>query len=193
MLDALICPEWEYRYYSFNPDWAEQEEMASMRDGQGDDWFLLLDKAGAALKGFAHESSVAKTDYAKKIQIEVPQRFTSFLVKPAFSMESATFCYWRAADDAAWSKVGSDGDGAEADDGSQAMLSLLVEPASEYCQFAEDYYEEEISVQVVQALYELTPLTEHLVSNLNPALAFVDALSLAKEIGYPVGVVVGGY
>ncbi len=55
MLDAILCPEWEYRYYSFNSAWGPSEEMASMRNGSGDDWFLLLDATGAALKGFAHE------------------------------------------------------------------------------------------------------------------------------------------
>ena len=50
MLDAIICPEWEFRYYSYNSKWGRGEEMASMRNGCGDDWFLLFDVHGAALK-----------------------------------------------------------------------------------------------------------------------------------------------
>ena len=30
MLDAILSPEWEFRYYSFNSKWAEGEMMASM-------------------------------------------------------------------------------------------------------------------------------------------------------------------
>jgi hypothetical protein len=30
MLDAIMSPEWEYRYYSFNSKWDEGEMMASM-------------------------------------------------------------------------------------------------------------------------------------------------------------------
>jgi hypothetical protein len=33
MLDAIICPEWNSRYYSFNCNWSAGEAMASMRKG----------------------------------------------------------------------------------------------------------------------------------------------------------------
>ena len=33
MLDAILCAEWEDRYYSFNSKWADDQNMASMRDG----------------------------------------------------------------------------------------------------------------------------------------------------------------
>ena len=29
MLDAILMPEWEYRYYSFNAQWGEGETMGS--------------------------------------------------------------------------------------------------------------------------------------------------------------------
>ncbi len=29
MLDAIMSPEWEYRYYSFNSKWDDGEMMAS--------------------------------------------------------------------------------------------------------------------------------------------------------------------
>jgi hypothetical protein len=186
MLDAVICPEWEYRYYSFNPDWSAGEEMASMRNGQGDDWFLLFGKANAALKGFAHESGIAKTDYAKRIQSEVPQSFGSFLSEPAFSMESATFCYWRSADDSRWSKVSVGVDAKSVDDGSAALLALLIDSPVAYKDFALNYYEEDIPVGIIQAVYDLAPLTQQLVAILNPSLTVADALALANEIGYPV-------
>lgn len=32
MLDAIMSPEWEYRYYSFNSQWGEGEIKASMRE-----------------------------------------------------------------------------------------------------------------------------------------------------------------
>lgn len=184
MLDALICQEWEYRYYSFNSNWSVDEEMASMRNGQGDEWFLLFDKTGAAVKGFAHESDVAKTDHAKRIQIEVPPSFRSFLSEPAFSMGAATFCYWRSADDPAWSKVSADDQ--EADDGSADLLAHLTDFAEAYKEFASNYYGENIPIEVVQSVYDLMPLTERLVKSVNPELAIADALVSAREIAYPI-------
>lgn len=47
MLDAIMSPEWEYRYYSFNSKWGEGEMMASMRNGSGDEYFILFDSHGA--------------------------------------------------------------------------------------------------------------------------------------------------
>jgi hypothetical protein len=35
MLDAIMSPEWESRYYSFDSHWGPGELMASMRNGQG--------------------------------------------------------------------------------------------------------------------------------------------------------------
>src|SRR5689334_5634570 len=39
MLDAILSPEWEFRYYSFDSKWSPGEQMGSMRDGGGDDFF----------------------------------------------------------------------------------------------------------------------------------------------------------
>ena len=46
VLGAILSPEWDLRYYSFSK-WAEGEMMASMRNGSGDDWFLLFGPPGA--------------------------------------------------------------------------------------------------------------------------------------------------
>ncbi|WP_249930709.1 hypothetical protein [Paenibacillus polymyxa] len=45
-------PEWEYRYYSYNAHWDENEQMASMRDGEGDHYFALFQPTGLIIKGF---------------------------------------------------------------------------------------------------------------------------------------------
>ncbi|WP_328392400.1 hypothetical protein OHS70_00395 [Streptomyces sp. NBC_00390] len=38
MLDAILSPDWEGRYYSFNAGWAAGVELASMRNGSGDEY-----------------------------------------------------------------------------------------------------------------------------------------------------------
>jgi hypothetical protein len=59
MLDAIMSPDWEYRYYSFDSKWDLNEMMASMRNGQGDDFFILFNDNGAIIKGFDHESPMS--------------------------------------------------------------------------------------------------------------------------------------
>ena len=60
VLDAVLCEDWEMRYYSFNAGWNKKgkERMASMRNGEGDEWFLVFAGAGAFFKAFWHERAV---------------------------------------------------------------------------------------------------------------------------------------
>jgi hypothetical protein len=183
MLDAILCPEWEYRYYSFNSAWGPGEEMASMRNGQGDDWFLLLDATGAALKGFAHELADDLL-LPQNIQARVPADFASFLREPAFSMQQATFCYWRRANDPSWSKVSS----ALTEDGSDDMLGPLVSGASGYKEWAEGYYEVSVSLDAVATLFSHQPLSDSVIRALNPDADMNSTYADAGEIGYPCDV-----
>ena len=61
LLDAILSPEWQYRFFSFNAGWdsARHERMASMRDGSGDEYFAVFSPVGGILKGFAHESAMS--------------------------------------------------------------------------------------------------------------------------------------
>jgi hypothetical protein len=171
MLDAVLSPKWDLRYYSFNSRWANGLMMASMRDGSGNAWFLQFGEEGAILKGFDHESPMAEQPVWPGVLSDVPAAFGRFLTQPAFSMEDTTFCIWRLADDTRW-RTGrpSHPFGAELD-GSAEMLSILDgDPAS--CQrWAEEYYEREI---------DLAP-----VSRLNPDVTLDDLGDDVAEIGYP--------
>lgn len=186
LLDALISPDWDSRYYSYNAAWGTDKEMASMRNGQGDEWFLLLDHAGAAFKGLDHESVPARgPDFPAAIQAQVPAIFESFLREPAFSMDYASFCYWRGAADAAWQRVRHpDPALAAADDGSDWMLALLVAPPSAYQEFVRDYFEQEADLRIIERVFMHTPLTMEMVAVLNPDLALEEAAAMADEIGY---------
>lgn len=187
MLDAIVCPEWEYRYYSFNSQWGSGEEMASMRNGSGDDWFLLFDPVGAALKGCAHDYPLASDkSFPAIIQKRVPAEFSSFLHEAAFSMEFATFCLWRRHGDAAWSVVlPADGRVSPAEDGSAGLISILDGRAESYRCWAEDYYERRIPIAAVEAVYRHRALDPELVAALNPDLTLSNLAADATEIGYP--------
>jgi hypothetical protein len=187
MLDAIISPDWEYRYYSYNAKWAEGEEMASMRDGCGDSWFILFDRNGAALKGFAHECSFAKDiSFAARIQKAVPSTFSSFLKEPAFDMNRVTFCFWRDKSSSAWHVVTPEnGIVSPNDDGSAELIGILDGNPSTYHVWAEAYYERAVSFSVVQAIYRHQSLAESLVAELNPELSLSEAAVNAVEIGYP--------
>jgi len=188
MLDAIICPKWEYRSYSYDSHWGQGEEMASMRNGCGDDWFLLFDPHGAALKGFAHEYPLAgDASFSARIQQTVPTVFGSFLHEPAFSMDMTTFCLWRRRTDTIWSVVlPASGRVSPEQDGSAELLGILDGNPETYRVEAMDSYEREIPLFSVRALYEHQALTDQLVASLKKKLALSDIKEDALEIGYPV-------
>jgi hypothetical protein len=187
MCDAILSPEWEYRYYSFNCAWDRDEMMASMRDGCGDHWFLHFTTAGAFLKGFAHESPMAKNAPRPGVLDSVPSVFRSSLDEPAFIIEDSTFCLWREVTDNAWHRgqicfpPGAD------PDGSSGLLGILLGGPDEYREWAEGYYERQLPQASVEAIFRFQPITSELVLSLNTDASFENILSDALEIGYPVG------
>lgn len=187
MLDAIISPEWEYRYYSYDSKWGPNEEMASMRNGEGDDWFLLFDKHGAALKGFAHEFPLAGEAFAARIQEVVPAVFESFLREPAFSMNLASFCLWRQWTDSTWRVVTpAKGPVTPEADGSAELLGILDNRPETYFDWATAYYERQISLEVIRGFYEFEAVTDKLIAALNPGLTVSDVAHDAAKIGYPI-------
>ena len=190
MLDAILCPEWEYRYYSFNSRWSEGEEMASMRNGSGDEYFLLFTAAGAIMKGFAHES-VMSPYQVEPPQIwpgmfdGVPEVFASFLSEPAFSMEDTTFCLWRLAADTQW-RHGPITFSPEAEDpdGSADLMALLHGDPASYQAWAEEPYGQNVPLDAVARLYQHEPLTESLVKSLNAEMSLQALQEDTAEIGY---------
>ena len=188
MLDAILCPEWEYRHYSFDANWGEGEQMASMRDGCGNDWFLLFDSGGAVLKGYDHECAVARDGgFAATMQASLPAGLQPFLDEPGFVMEYASFCLWRQNTDAAWQVVPSPVRGSGPyDDGSTGLLKLLDGKPGSYQTWAEYYLEREVLLSGVQSIYAHHPLDLALAVSLNPDAVWEDVLSDAAEIGYPV-------
>src|SRR5215468_6883104 len=104
MLDAILMPEWERRYYSFNARWGEGEMMGSMRDGSGDEFFALFNGHGAFLKGFAHDSPAAAAGIPSELFYrDLPRQFGEYRREPSFSTDDVTFCIWRLIEQPTWS------------------------------------------------------------------------------------------
>lgn len=187
MLDAILYPEWEGRHYAFNSHWAEGEMMASMRDGQGDEWFLLFCQAGAVMKGFAHEAPMADGPPWPGVLSGVPSVFGRFLTEPAFSLQDTTVCLWRTASDQRWHTgevlypPGID------PDGSADLLFLLDGRPRTYQPWAEENDEVGVNIASVEHLYQQHALTADVVATLNTEITLDDLAEDIAEIGYPSG------
>jgi hypothetical protein len=191
MLDAVLCPEWQYRYYSFNAAWSPGEQMGSMRDGCGDHFFAHFSAAGCWVKGFAHEYPM--TPYRENpprpwtgVLDAVPAEFGSCLAEPAFRVADVTFCFWRRFTDTSW-QVGPikfPPDHPDPD-GSGSLLSDLDGRPESYHAWAADYYEREVELSAVNHVYRHLPLTSQVVARLNSEISLEELAADISEIGYP--------
>lgn len=184
VLDAIMCPEWEYRYYSHDCAWGPGETMGSMRNGEGDDLFALFNRHGCFMKGFNHEH------WTEELQPEafyerVPDAFSDAVVEPAFSLDYVTFCCWRTESDDTWHtppvQPAKSGDA----DGSARLLVHLDGRPESYRLFARQYYEQEIPLTSISAVYGHERLTDEVVRSLNRDLSLADLDSDLATIGYP--------
>ena len=169
-LESIICPEWEYRYYSYQKDWSDTEEFCEMRNGQGDQMLITFSNIGTCINGFAHESEMngwknipigEKKSFTEKLfglkkeikteltQIipkgvvdNLPKVFNEFIFGEPVKSIGTTFCIWKTETDDNW-KIGKvDLPKDEYKDGSTDLLHLLDGKPLTYKNWAEEYYEE---------------------------------------------------
>lgn len=192
VLDAILCPEWELRYYSFDAAWSPDEEMASMRDGSGDHVFVVFSTAGCWVKGFAHEAEMSPWHADGEPQIwpgvldSVPDEFAACLTEPAFCIEETTFCTWRRGQDSHWQRGPVRFPESERDpDGSEELLSPFDGAPERYRVWAESYYGRSVNAAAVKAIYAHEAVTESLLAILNPIVTLESLVPDLTEIAYP--------
>ncbi len=189
MLDAILSPDWESRYFSFNAHWDTSTVMASVRNGAGDDFFATFSEAGAIIKGFDHESVMSPYAQDKEqvwpgVLDIVPSEFKSFLTEPAFTLQDTTFCIWCLNNETAW-RCGNVVWPEIGDDGSLGLLWIFENPVKQYQDWAETYYEKPVSFEIVQHIFDHKILTSTIVKTLNPDIDLQDLQADIKEIAYP--------
>lgn len=185
MLDAILCPEGEYRYFHFDPHWAAGEQMATMNNGEGDGWFLHFGAFGTAIKGDVAALPLRTTRaLAIEAQRQLPPVFAAFLDEAALSMDAVGFCYWRGAGELVWSKLAPPAPGLPSD-GSLACLSILIDGAACYADYADDYFEAALPLATIEHIYAHGALTDAIVRSLNPRMDLASAELAAAAIGYP--------
>jgi len=197
VLDAILSPEWQYRYYSFNAHWTPNEQLASMRNESGDEYSLLFTPVGAIMKGFDHESPMTSYRHDPPrpwpgVLDHVPAVFAGFLAEPAFMIADVSFCIWRMVSDDRWRIGPIDFPDGSDPDGSVRLLSILDGDPRTYLAFAEEYFDNEapdplsFPLNLIERVYRHELLTEEIVSGLNPEISLADVREDVAEIGYPV-------
>lgn len=191
MLDAILERDWESRYYSFDPRWAPNEMLGSMRNGEGD-WFFawLPEGGGAAIRGFDHESAMTpfrRRDHAPwpGLYEGLPATWVEVPSMGGFPPEEVTFCLWNSGKN--WQTGPVVFPSGETDpDGSERLLALLDDDPASYVRFAGEYYDRAVPLIAVQSIYRGDPLTKKTVLAIAPDADMKAVAAAAQEIGYPM-------
>ena len=172
LLDAIIEQEWQYRYFSYNSNWSDSEEMGSLRDGSGGEWFLWLSGELAGYKCLSPEDGLmSELQEAKK---SASGAFGNFIAEPAFSMVQAT-CIW-FLENSQWVKHGKPVNWLI------DLKAIIGWEASDYLTWATEYYEREIDFEVVEKILS-GEFSEELAKKLNPDIDMSELLAQLPEIG----------
>ena len=78
LADAIFAEEWQYRYFSNNSKWSDTEEMASLRDGSGGEWFLWFSGQLAGYKCVSPEDGFMAD--LENVKTTLPPEYNSFMV-----------------------------------------------------------------------------------------------------------------
>jgi len=183
VLDAIISQEWEYRYYSYNSKWGNDEECLQMRNGSGDEMFILFKKGGCVISGFAHEYDQPEKS---KVTAALPSKFDEFIFGEPVVSIGTTFCLW-TNESGKW-QVGQI---ENFDDHSDEMLNIFDCNPQTYINWATDYFEESykesgIPFITIEKIYKGETVTKAMVlSIVNELEDWVQLEKDLNEIGYP--------
>jgi hypothetical protein len=202
--EDIISNKPEFKYYNFNSNWDKDVSVFSMDNGSGDFFFIIFSKDGVLIKGFAHEYFMSPHNDNKDnkykgkvwpgVLDEIPVELSTLLDDPAFDKENTTFCIWRLKEDEYWkigdidfpsrrSYMGQTYDGYDPD-GSIFLLELLDGDIEKFVKWIKEYYEKDVSIDVIQKIFNHEEITEDMVNKLNPKKSLKDIKDVFKESGY---------
>ena len=168
-LDAIISPDWESRYYSYQKEWDENEEFFQMRDGSGDEMKILFSSNGCVINGFAHESEMCdwkeveikeeksflkklfgnneiKTELVqnigKGVVDDLPNEFHDFIFGEPVKSSGTTFCIWRKSSDSKWNVGQIEYPNDDYLDGSSDLMYIFDNNPKTYKNWAEKYFDD---------------------------------------------------
>ncbi|RZL08251.1 MAG: hypothetical protein EOO62_15670 [Hymenobacter sp.] len=182
-LDAINSPDAEYRYYTYTPEWGENEAVFEMSDGEGDQLLALFRPEGCVINGYllGYDEPI-KSDLIRGL----PAAFQEFMLGEPVASIGTTFCLWHPTQ-GTW-QIGTVED---EDNGSEELLDIFDNQPATYAEWATEYYTDEtdrapITAAAVAPVYRHETLTKAMALALNGELEDWAALAAELEvIGYP--------
>ena len=115
---------------------------------------------------------------ASKNETTVSYLIEWFMDEEAFEVSDASFFFWYDSTDKNWKCTLENTD--------LAYLKFLTGDATFYKEWAEEYYEKSIDLDVVKKIMKHSPLKSSMVEALNSDITMNDLAEDIDEIGYPL-------
>src|SRR5690554_119468 len=183
VLDAVLSQEWQFRYYSYNSQWAENEEFFEMRNGSGNQMLILFGQEGCVINGIANECNQQDK---QKLTSGLPAIFDEIIFDEPVKSIGTTFCLW-TTEPRKW-EVGQI---ENYDDNSEKMLHIFDGNPQTYIDWATEYFEGSyiengIPLETVTEVYNGKTLTKEMVLTIVEEPEDWEQLEDdLNEIGYP--------
>lgn len=183
VLDAINSQDLEYRYYTYTPEWDEEEALFEMSDGEGDQMLVLFRAEGCCINGY-----LDGYDQPDKAQVTrgLPEIFDEFVFGEPVNSIGTTFCLWYTPAHG-WQTGVVEGE----EDGSDELLSIFDGDPATYAEWANEYFVDEtdrdpIDTDTVARIYRHEVLTKALVKELiDPLEDWAQLETDVQAIGYP--------
>ncbi|GAA4370529.1 hypothetical protein GCM10023185_45080 [Hymenobacter saemangeumensis] len=182
VLDAVNSPDLEFRYYTFNAEWSEDEQVLEMSDGEGDQMLVLFRPEGCVINGYL--DGLEQPDKSQ-VTRGLPAAFDDFMFGEPVSSIGTSFCLWYTPGQG-W-QTGVVGD----DDSSEELLYMLDGNPETYADWADEYYGDEterspIDADTVAQVYRGETLTKAMVLRIVDEVEDWAQLETdLQAIGYP--------
>lgn len=172
-LDAIMCEEWEYRYYSYINDWDINEECFEMRNGEGNHFLILFTNKECVISGYELGESTIKFN-----ENDIPSEFSKFLFGEPIKTIGTTFCMWTQNGEwieNTYGKVNLEDD---------MVSNLYGDTVTKYSDWAYESYEPEnyLSPKIVEAILNGEKISESMILELNPSRTI--SAELKDELSY---------
>ena len=183
-ITAVFDVEYGEPQFAFDPRWGKHEQIATNKNGSGDELFIHFTQEGCFIKGFAHESEM--TPYKRDdrsiwpgVLDNVPAEFKPSLTEPAFDPNSTTFAIWRTNSANEWSTGDITFPDGDYKDGSADLLEPITYSVFDLSDWLSENYETEVDSDIIQSVFAGGPLSDAQMSKLNsssPIHAIRDAV-----------------
>lgn len=174
-LDAILSAEWEFRYFSFNATWDSSgaQRMASMRNGEGDEWFIVFDGEHALMKAYWRD---AQREDPAVVYAGLPAALEPQRNETAFSMDQVTFGGFYEPG-IGWTLRGNPEPLAEG-------LCILSGDVGAYRSYAAGYFEVDVPIEAIEHVLMGKPLDTGIVASIAKDRTLESLESDLAEIGF---------